>query len=216
MKRIRAHILSMKTEPGFREVFREIDRDGDGTVDRRELRNALSQIGLKVGDDDARRIILRYDRDGDGRMSYSDFVRFMEKTGKHASHINRVVSRMRGVVKSTEDLFAAFERMDSDGDGQLSRDELRSGLEDLGLELSTRDVNLITDCFDTDGDSYIAFESLWTFWKYRNWCECGERQHSQRIDGLLSRVRAASKRRLFELVSKTTTKIFSGVVQYAR
>ena len=48
-----------------------------------------------------------------------------------------------------------FQEFDTDGDGQISRDELRAGFSKIGQELSETDVDAIMALADTDGDGTI-------------------------------------------------------------
>ena len=69
-------------EIDLKRVFRKVDRDGSGTIERKELRKAAEKIGLSITDNDSRRIIARYDTNGDGRMQYREFVSFIDRVSK--------------------------------------------------------------------------------------------------------------------------------------
>ena len=48
-----------------------------------------------------------------------------------------------------------FQEFDTDGDGQISREELRAGFAKIGEELSEADIDAIMTLADTDGDGTI-------------------------------------------------------------
>ena len=54
----------------LRTLFDSLDLDGDGYIDSSELRVGL----LKCPDPDVLRTLYSYDIDGDGRLSYEEFV----------------------------------------------------------------------------------------------------------------------------------------------
>ena len=57
----------------IRQIFRDIDADGDGTVDSKELRRGVERAGLKISDEQLRAAFKRMDSDRDGRLSFDEF-----------------------------------------------------------------------------------------------------------------------------------------------
>lgn len=55
-------------------AFEFIDRNQDGYLDSRELRNVLADSGFYVTERELNGLINRLDRDRDGRISYNEFV----------------------------------------------------------------------------------------------------------------------------------------------
>ncbi|XP_074580765.1 putative calcium-binding protein CML46 [Curcuma longa] len=75
--------LFTEDEPSWeelRQAFSVFDENGDGFIDDLELRKVLRELGIGEGleVDACRRMIRAQDRDGDGRIDFSDFVRFLE------------------------------------------------------------------------------------------------------------------------------------------
>ena len=56
-----------------RQVFRDVDADGDGQIDSKELRRAVERAGLKISDEQLRAAFKRMDLDRDGRLSFEEF-----------------------------------------------------------------------------------------------------------------------------------------------
>jgi len=56
----------------MRQVFREFDVNGDGTISREELGNALQQSNLSSAEVD--RILQLADADGSSTISYEEFI----------------------------------------------------------------------------------------------------------------------------------------------
>ena len=55
-------------------AFRTLDKDGSGTIDTGEFKHL---IGDKLTEDEVMTIINAADADGDGTLSYEEFVKIM-------------------------------------------------------------------------------------------------------------------------------------------
>ena len=62
-----------KRRANVRQVFRDVDADGDGQIDSKELRRAVERAGLKISDEQLRAAFKRMDLDRDGRLSFEEF-----------------------------------------------------------------------------------------------------------------------------------------------
>ena len=62
----------------FAEVFHVFDRDGDGLIDKADLRKILKELGEQISDDDPiDELIKLTDEDGDGKITKAEFVKLM-------------------------------------------------------------------------------------------------------------------------------------------
>ncbi|KAK4440958.1 Calmodulin-like protein 3 [Sesamum alatum] len=70
-------------EGDMREAFNVFDQNGDGFITVEELRSVLSSLGLKQGRslEDCKRMIMRVDVDGDGRVNFDEFRQMMKGGG---------------------------------------------------------------------------------------------------------------------------------------
>merc|ERR1711904_39495 len=64
--------------PKFRQVFEEIDRDGGGTIDRREFKKALEQLGFELSSRVVKKLFKKFDTNYDGEIGYREFQKFAE------------------------------------------------------------------------------------------------------------------------------------------
>ena len=64
----------------LRSSFLIFDKDGDGTIGADELASVLNNLGENSNDHDVNRMLLAADRDGDGGITFHEFVMIM--TGK--------------------------------------------------------------------------------------------------------------------------------------
>ncbi|KAI5680213.1 hypothetical protein M9H77_01440 [Catharanthus roseus] len=61
----------------LKEAFKVFDRDQDGFISANELRNVMINLGERLTDEEAEQMIREADLDGDGLVSYDEFVRMM-------------------------------------------------------------------------------------------------------------------------------------------
>lgn len=65
-----------------KEAFDVFDEDRDGFIDAEELQKVLEALGIKEGLklENCREMIAEVDDNGDGRIDFDEFVRFMERS----------------------------------------------------------------------------------------------------------------------------------------
>ena len=71
-------ILLIGKEEALKEIFREVDNDGNGFIESNELRRIMESIGDEEIDKlIADSIISEADTDHDGRVNYNEFAALM-------------------------------------------------------------------------------------------------------------------------------------------
>ncbi|XWS22237.1 hypothetical protein CRYUN_Cryun29cG0017300 [Craigia yunnanensis] len=70
-------------EEDMKEAFNVFDQNGDGYISVDELRSVLDSLGLKQGKtiEDCKRMIMKVDVDGDGRVNFKEFKQMMKGGG---------------------------------------------------------------------------------------------------------------------------------------
>jgi Ca2+-binding EF-hand superfamily protein len=58
----------------WQACFRGFDRDNSGSIDRNELKTALSTFGYKLSDGFCDLLIRKFDRQGRGTVAFDDFI----------------------------------------------------------------------------------------------------------------------------------------------
>ena len=66
-----------KVEEEFREVFNVFDIDGNGFISATELRQVMGDLGDKPCDAEVEELMRHADTDGNGRVSFEEFVSMM-------------------------------------------------------------------------------------------------------------------------------------------
>uniref|UniRef100_A0A7S0TFX5 EF-hand domain-containing protein n=1 Tax=Elphidium margaritaceum TaxID=933848 RepID=A0A7S0TFX5_9EUKA len=110
-----------------KETFEAIDTDGNGHIDREELKRVLLSLGEMVSEEDVSNCFNEIDTDGNGQISYEEFEKWY------------VASEMR----ITTDVRAVFQQFDDNDDGKIESEDLRHLLEAMNddeTEISDEEV----------------------------------------------------------------------------
>jgi len=67
-------------EDEIREAFKVFDNDGNGFINRQELRVVMMNLGEKLTDEEIECLIDDVDIDGDGQINYEEFYIMMTST----------------------------------------------------------------------------------------------------------------------------------------
>merc|ERR1719357_947856 len=116
---------SFKNLNEVKSAFRKFDVDGDGHITRNELRQVMS----KFSDAEVDQVFAIGDMDKSGGIDYQEFVSMMVPNSV------ATIKKLSANFKSVTDIKAAFKRFDADGDGQITRNEMKNGMRCSDAEL---------------------------------------------------------------------------------
>merc|ERR1712087_1024699 len=138
------HIVA-RMKGSTRETFNLIDTDGNGHIDRDELKRVLQSLGEHVTDEHVTLCFNEVDTDGNGEISYIEFEqwylasklrltsdirdifrRFDDNNDLHidAGELKNLLSAMNiGVSVSDEEITTAMRELGKEADGRISEDE---------------------------------------------------------------------------------------------
>lgn len=135
--------LSEQELHSLKEIFKAIDRDGDGVITAQELEYSLTH-NTKIPNKRLEYIVAGIDINKNGQIDYTEFI---------ASCLGRHI--YGNITRAT----AAFNYFDKDKDGFITADELRKALfdnEDLSCEVNEKVEKMIKEA-DTDGDGKVDY-----------------------------------------------------------
>lgn len=160
----------------LRKVFQKYDTKRDGQLSFEEFKAAMEDAGFT--DEDYRKLFDSIDMDGSGKIRYTEFL---------ASTIEA-----HGAI-SEQRLAEAFDRIDADDSGYISKENLR---ELLGTELPQEEIDSIIEEADLTKDGKISYSEFLALW---------EDQHEQMREDLIGEVQnLVSERSVVSELSEDT------------
>ena len=127
----------------FRKVFRDLDTDGSGALSRREVRAALSSLGLPSTPEFLEPMFTDCDVDKNGVIRFEEFMAY--------------------AVRREAELRTVFDDLDSNCDGIIDEHDIRSGLRRLGLRASDEKIASLIQKMDQTNNGIITFVEFQTF-----------------------------------------------------
>mmetsp|Transcript_924 Transcript_924/g.1194 ORF Transcript_924/g.1194 Transcript_924/m.1194 type:complete len:128 (+) Transcript_924:2-385(+) len=119
------------------------DTNGDGTIEAKELRMVMKQLGHNLSNKEVMEMIGSVDDNSDGSIDFDEFVQLM---GSRSD--------------PDQELREAFDVFDTDKNGSISRSELKGLMVKLGQNLSDAELDAMMTMVDSDGDGEISFEEF--------------------------------------------------------
>lgn len=140
---------SSKDIAHLKRVFESIDKNGDGNITLKELKDGMKDVKNK---EELLAIMEGADTDGSGTINYTEFI---------------AATMEQNMYLKEENLRNAFKMFDKDGSGKISSDEIKQAL-GYGMEGQIEDEeewNKLISEVDKDGDGEIDFEEFISMWK---------------------------------------------------
>ncbi|KAG0494301.1 hypothetical protein HPP92_005295 [Vanilla planifolia] len=135
----------------LKRVFQMFDRNGDGSITKKELSDSLRNLGINVPDAELQSMIDNIDTNGDGCVDMEEF-----------GALYQTIMDEHDDADEEDDMREAFKVFDQNGDGFITVDELRSVLASLGLNQG----RTVDDCrrmirkVDVDGDGMVNYKEF--------------------------------------------------------
>eukprot|EP00931_Biecheleriopsis_adriatica_P063636 TRINITY_DN3857_c0_g2_i1.p1 TRINITY_DN3857_c0_g2~~TRINITY_DN3857_c0_g2_i1.p1 ORF type:complete len:489 (-),score=150.85 TRINITY_DN3857_c0_g2_i1:44-1510(-) len=141
-----ANSLDDKAIAELRNVFHQLDSNGDGLLTAVELKEGLKKAGIKEIPPDLEDILKAVDSDGSGIIDYSEFL---------AATLDKKYMTQQDVC------WQAFKTFDKNGDGKIDKKELEAVLADGDVSATFQKelADLMLEG-DANGDGEIDFEEF--------------------------------------------------------
>jgi len=160
-------------------LFQNYDKDQNGYLDPGEFKGLMDDLQQRLDfpKDEIYRFLAEADMNSDGMIEYEEFIPLALQIIQGMYAKKRMEQHMSEVEQHAEDLLvhgmsreeltdlvgSIFERMDSDGSGQLNKQEFITALTSMELGLTRREINTIMFQIDQDQDGNISYREFVPF-----------------------------------------------------
>merc|ERR1712176_417372 len=151
LKKAALHIIANQLNEdqikALRDVFMQLDGNGDGKLTVNEMKEGIQKAGLKEIPQDLQQIMEDVDSDGSGVIDYTEFL---------AATLDKRVYMKEDVC------WSAFRVFDRNGDGKISKEELKQVLGDDEVKgtVGADTVKILLSEVDGNGDGFIDFQEF--------------------------------------------------------
>ncbi|ELR14478.1 uncharacterized protein ACA1_192080 [Acanthamoeba castellanii str. Neff] len=128
----------------IKAAFDLFDTDGNGSISATELASILKKMGTEASESELKDMIHEIDVDGDGEIQFEEFLLLFSRHKKNQ-------------LPEDEELRQAFKVFDADGNGTISKVELKRVMDMLGEKLNDAQIDEMMKEADTNGDGEIDF-----------------------------------------------------------
>jgi Ca2+-binding EF-hand superfamily protein len=151
-----------------RAIFDEIDSTSCGHFNEAKVVELLGSRGTVASRDaEAAEAMADLDQTGDGMVTFKEFSHWWgkERNERGGSAWASAVNVLNREMQQKEDLEELFDKLDSDGGGTIDVHELRKLTADLGLSLTTVELQEAMRDIDDDDDNEIEFAEFYEWFK---------------------------------------------------
>ncbi|XP_071720264.1 probable calcium-binding protein CML13 [Rutidosis leptorrhynchoides] len=142
----RHHGLTDQIKQEMKEAFELFDTDNNGTIDAKELSNAMRALGFEMTREQINQMIADVDKDGSGAIDFDEFVYMMtDKIGERTSK---------------QELTKAFNIIDHDKNGKISISDIKSIARELGVRFTDAEINIMMEAADRDADGEVNLDEF--------------------------------------------------------
>jgi Ca2+-binding EF-hand superfamily protein len=165
-------------EKMYRNLFRQADTNGNGTLDQREFRQLLQAVNLNLSRSAIRRIMEQADVNNDGSIEYREFVPVMMDIIATHTELGDAAQasqeeQMRAYEQATEYVLEGmtrsqlesaalriFQAADDDNSGMLDRKEFTKCLKAMNLGFTTKEIQALMGEIDINRDGFVSYDEF--------------------------------------------------------
>ncbi|CDW57596.1 tRNA guanosine-2'-O-methyltransferase TRM13-like protein [Trichuris trichiura] len=130
-------------------VFDRLDKDHDGRLNASDIAKAMQSIKGHATNDEITEAIRAYDLNGDGTIDFQEFL--------------TLVQRYCSCLGEDQELRVAFRILDRNCDGFIDVDDLKEGMEILGMPVSDEEAQAMIKMGDHNNDGKLNFQEVVDF-----------------------------------------------------
>ncbi len=125
----------------FREAFQAFDKDGNGSITTKELGTVMRSLGQNLSETEIKEVIDEVDEDKNGTIDFQEFL--------------SLITRRMKIIDKEDELIDAFNILDMDGTGKISKYELRYIILSTKNGFNGNDIEELLKLADIDEDGNI-------------------------------------------------------------
>jgi centrin-1 len=131
----------------IKEAFDLFDTDGGGSIDPKELKEAMNSLGLETKNQTIYQMITDLDSDNSGAIEFKEFLDLMTA---------RMSDR-----DTKEDIRKVFRIFDEDNKNSITKKSLMRVAKELGETMDENELTEMIERADSDGDGLVTFEDFY-------------------------------------------------------
>jgi hypothetical protein len=139
----------------LRAAFKKLDVDNDGSISVEDLPKGLASIGVYISETRASKMVHAFDRTGDGRLHYHEFVRLLSATRAEA-HEEKTTAASAPAPESA----GPSSEPELETDGLVAAGTEEGGLPEPDDESLSDLLEAIYERFDLDGSGALSFSQF--------------------------------------------------------
>lgn len=137
---IASQLYSNRDKDNLMKVFKEMDKDGDGVIQKSELMHVFNNYSAsRLSESEIEKILQLVDTNGSGHIDFTEFL-------VAASNEEKMLQEQR--------LQNAFNYLDADHSGYITIEEVKAFLD--GTNETNDEIKKIFDEVDENGDGHIS------------------------------------------------------------
>ncbi|GIY19384.1 calcium-binding protein E63-1 [Caerostris darwini] len=134
----------------LKTAFSMLDKNQDGRVNLSEMKHMLTSLGIRIEDCVVEALIKQASERDDGLVSEEEFLSWMAAQEEIGGQEDDLM----------DDLLAAFRVFDKDGNGYITRDELKMAMDLIGETVTEVQLDEMLKASDIDHDGRINYEEF--------------------------------------------------------
>mmetsp|Transcript_11372 Transcript_11372/g.15903 ORF Transcript_11372/g.15903 Transcript_11372/m.15903 type:complete len:163 (-) Transcript_11372:534-1022(-) len=138
VKTLKSHGFSVEDTADLRAAFKMFDKDGDGHISAKELKEALKTMGLEPTEEELKMMLSDADTNHSGDLDFDQFVKMMANQ-----------------MENSESIINTFENEDF-----ITVAELKHVMLALGEDLSENDLQEMIEEADINGDGKLNYKEF--------------------------------------------------------
>ena len=125
----------------LQDIFDQFDKDKDGKISDKELKNAIVSMGQNPTDDEINEMMREVDLNQDGKIDFDEFMILMTKSSPD--------------TQTEEEVINAFRVFDKEGNGLIAHIMMT-----IGDKMTEEEADEMVNEADIDEDGMINYEEF--------------------------------------------------------